>query len=129
MQAPRYQAPRYNEAVRRLFTAPAHAGDTSGIMADVARGGARVVLTADLDESRIVRMRFRVLGCPHLVAAAEAACAGLEGQPAEVLREFSIGDIMGILEIPVEKTGLMLLLEDAIRALGQQITANDSNRS
>lgn len=123
------QAPYYNEAVRRLFAAPAHAGDASDITADVARGGARVVLAADLDGSRIVRMRFRVLGCPHLVAAAEAACAGLEGQPAEALREFSIDDIMGILEIPVEKTGLMLLLEDAIGALGQQLIAKDSNRS
>lgn len=123
------QAPYYNEAVRRLFAAPAHAGDASGITADVARGGARIVLAADLDGSRIARMRFRVLGGPYLVAAAEAACTGLEGQPVRALREFSGDGIMRILEIPVEKTGLMLLLEDAIRALGQQIIANDSNWS
>lgn len=112
-----------------MFAAPEHAGDASGIRADVSRGGARVVLAADLEGSRIVKLRFRVLGCPHLVAAAEAACAGLEGEPARALREFSGNGIMRILEIPVEKTGLMLLLEDAIRALGQQITANDSNWS
>lgn len=122
-------APYYNEAVRRLFAAPAHAGDARGITADVARGGARVVLAADLDGSRIARMRFRVLGCPHLVAAAEAACAGLEGQAATALREFSVDDIMRNLEIPVEKTGLMLLLEDAIKTLAAAIIAKESNRS
>lgn len=123
------QAPYYNEAVRQLFAAPVHAGDAAGITADVARGAAHVVLAANLDGGRIARMRFRVLGCPHLVAAAEAACTGLEGQPAAALREFSVDGIMRILEIPVEKTGLMLLLEDAIKALAAEITTKDSNRS
>ena len=95
----------YSARVREYFAEPAHAGD--------ARGGVAVLV-----------MRFRARACPHVIAAAEAACAGLEGRPVADLIEFSAHDLMDNLSIPVEKTGRILVLEDAIRALGRELATS-----
>ena len=55
------------------------------------------------------------------IAAAEAACAELEGRDAVQLLEFSASGLMQSLSVPVEKTGRILVLEDAVRSLGQAI--------
>jgi len=65
-------------------------------------------------------MRFRAWGCPHVIAAAEAACATLEGRPVAELLEFPISGLMENLAVPVEKTGRILVLEEALRSLGQR---------
>ena len=70
-------------------------------------------------------MAFRAYGCPHLIAAAEAACAELEGRDAVELLEFPASDLMQSLSVPVEKTGRILVLEDAIRSLGRVITETE----
>ena len=110
----------YSSEVRALFRAPAHAGDLEA--AATGEAGDRVChpVAARLEAGRIVAMRFRARGCPHLIAAAEAACAALEGKNAVELREFSADGIRDRLAVPAEKTGRILLLEDAIRALGRQ---------
>ncbi len=111
----------YSTTVRALFGAPAHAGDADGgksVLVD--EQDVRVRLAATSTESRISAMRFRAWGCPHVIAACEAACAGLEGQPVAALLEFSGSDLMENLPVPVEKRGRILVLEDAVRSLGLQ---------
>lgn len=114
----------YNGTVRRHFANPAHAGDLREgyarlVRADVSgsEAGLRVLLAAHIDGNLIVRLRYRVFGCPHLIAAAEEFCARLEGQVVEALQDVPVTQLMELLEVPVEKTGRLLLLEDAAKAL------------
>lgn len=116
-------APVYNDRVRRLFAKPDHAGDASGVRVALSRGADKVVLSASLDGTRVSELRFRVYGCPHLIAAAESFCDGFEGREALDMQEFQASNLLEKLEIPVEKTGRILLLEDAIRALLAAIEA------
>lgn len=113
----------YSDRVRQLFADVAHAGDAAGPVAEAARGDARLRLSAELDGGRLTRLAFRVYGCPHLIAAAEAFCAAYEGRRAADLDGFSAAATIEELGIPVEKTGRILLLEDAIAALRATIAA------
>jgi hypothetical protein len=62
-------------------------------------------------------VRFRVFGCPHLVAAAEEWCRHTEGRPVSANDAPAVAALMTLLDVPTEKTGRILVLEDAWRAL------------
>jgi NifU-like protein involved in Fe-S cluster formation len=111
----------YSERVRELFAHPDHAGDLENpaARAQVLEQGVRIGLAADIDGGVIVRLRFRAWGCPHLLAAAEAFCRTFEGGPAAALADFGAAEIMQTLPVPKEKLGRILVLEDAVRLLGQ----------
>ena len=112
----------YSPEVRQLFAAPTHAGDLDGARnVRMDEQGVSVQLSARPDNGRIGTLRFRAWGCPHLLAAAEAACAELEGRPAVELQKWSADGIMQNLAVPPEKTGRILVLEDTVRALGRAI--------
>lgn len=112
----------YSERVRDYFAAPAHAGDLErGTAVDIDAQGVRLRLSAVVSNGTVESMRFRAFGCPHTIAAAEAACAVLEGSPAGALLEFSTSGLMEELCIPIEKTGRILVLEDAVRSLGAKL--------
>ena len=112
----------YSGRVREAFEHPQHAGAPDGghrFEGSAAEGGAgmRIRLFASTADGRWSGLRYRVFGCPHLIAAAEFACAHFEGRPVGAALEFPVEEIMTKLDIPVEKTGRILLLEDAFRAL------------
>lgn len=114
----------YNEEVRARFENPVHAGDLEGIYAQVwqaevaeSRAGARLVLCAGLNDGKIAALRFRVRGCPHLVAAAELVCSRLEGADPAQLAAVSAVELKDRLAVPAGKTGRMLLVEDAAKTL------------
>jgi NifU-like protein involved in Fe-S cluster formation len=114
----------YNAIVRDCFENPAHAGDLPGRypetrIADVTDpgSGSRLMLFAGVDGDRIVALRFRVWGCPHLVAAAESYCREREGRELASLGEVDVTGIMQRMAVPISKTGRVLLLQDAARSL------------
>lgn len=112
----------YSERVRALFASPLHAGSMSTpyrVLVDDQ--GIRIELSATLDGDVIQRLRFRAWGCPHVVAAAEWICTQLEGESAARLQDFAITELMQSLAVPVEKSGRILVVEDAVRALGAAI--------
>ncbi len=112
----------YSATVRALFADTAHCGDLPGGLAAVAGApGIRVRLMATRSDGRLEHLRFRAFGCPHLIAACELFCRSFEGRAAVELEEFSVADIMRDLSVPVEKTGRILVLEDAVRSLGESI--------
>ena len=120
----------YSGRVRELFAAPEHAGRLDGAMqAELDDQGVRICLFADIENGRLNALRFLAWGCPHVIAAAEAFCAKYEGRPAAELLEFSAADLMQSLPVPVEKTGRILVIENAVRSLGSAAgatsTAND----
>jgi NifU-like protein involved in Fe-S cluster formation len=117
----------YSPLVRRLFAEPVHCGELDdAIVVDTDEHGVRLRLEARLDGRAIEAFRFRAQGCPHVIAAAESLCAGFEGRPFADLLEFRAGDLMERLSVPVEKTGRILVIEDAVRSLGQAIRDNSA---
>jgi NifU-like protein involved in Fe-S cluster formation len=130
----------YNDAVRQRFENPLHAGDLGARYPDVvtveaceSEAGCRIVLAAAMDGNIVRRLRYRVFGCPHLIAAAEELCGRLEGQGPQALQDVPLAQLMQLLEVPVEKTGRLLLLEDAAHLLAQAILdreqcSTDDNR-
>lgn len=120
----------YSEAVREAFFNTTHAGDLSqnyaqSLSASAAESGdgAEIVLAVGIVAEIIEEIRFRVWGCPHLIAAAETLCKDIEGSAVSRLSAFKPADISSGLAIPVEKTGRILLLEDALNSLWAQYSA------
>jgi len=118
----------YSPQTRRYFENPAHAGDLAGdyttsavAQASESDGGACVQLAIGLRDGKLAECRFRIFGCPHLIAAAEWLCSESEGRTFSALSRFQAGECMKILGIPVDKTGRVLLLEDTIRLLTDKL--------
>jgi NifU-like protein involved in Fe-S cluster formation len=114
----------YNNEVRRRFENPVHAGDLEGSYdqiweAEVSESpyGARLVLYAGISDGKIASLRFRAKGCPYLIAAAERFCGHYEGAEPSQLAEVSIAGLIDDLDVPVARTGRMLLIEDAAKGL------------
>ena len=114
----------YNETVRELFQSPGHAGGLNSDypqMFDSAvaesRQGVRIALSVGIEDGIVREMRFRVWGCPHLIAATQWLCEQLESGSAAAMDDFPLQEIMRQLSVPVEKTGRILLLEDALKSL------------
>jgi len=112
----------YSSRVRELFRAPAHAGELdSPLRVAVEDQGVRISLSAEISAGEVQALRFQAWGCPHVIATAEAFCAGYEGRPITDLLEFSASDLMQSLPVPIEKTGRILVIEDAVRSLGSNV--------
>ncbi|MGI9238525.1 MAG: iron-sulfur cluster assembly scaffold protein [Woeseiaceae bacterium] len=112
----------YSALVREYFAAPAHAGDLDqGAAVSLAEQGVRIRLYGAERDGQIKSLRFQAWGCPHVIAACELFCDRFEGKSIQSLGEFRASDIMQILPVPVEKTGRILVLEDAVRSLGQRL--------
>lgn len=113
-------AVRYNAAVADWFgREPAPLEGCLGAAA-AASGGTRIragVVFAGAGERRlIVKLAFRAFACPHIIAACNLLAARLPGEAAAVLVDPALPDRLLELEIPVEKTGKILILQDALRA-------------
>ena len=117
----------YNEEVRARFEQPVHAGDVDAVYAVVIEGeataaeaGAMVQIAADIEDGIVRAARFRVRGCPHLVAAADLACSLGEGRKVSELEEIAAAQLMDRLDVPRTKTGRIFLIEDALRSIARQ---------
>ena len=112
----------YSALVREYFAEPAHAGELAdGISVATDEQGIRLRLSATKRDGHIQSLRFQAWGCPHVIAACEYFCSRYEGESIHALAGFRASDIMQILPVPVEKTGRILVLEDAVRSLGQRL--------
>ena len=108
----------YSERVRELFAEPAHAGTLDGPRVRIDDQGVVIEFSAAVAAGHLEKLAFRAYGCPHTIAAAEAFCADFEGREVEALETFSAADLMQNLPVPHQKTGRILVLEDAVRSLG-----------
>ena len=112
----------YSDRVRALFADPAHAGELeNATRVQIDDQGVRVRLEAKTEDEVLTALRFRAWGCPHLLAASEAFCENYEGKPWTALEKFRAAEIMQTLPVPGEKLGRILVLEDAVRSLGQSV--------
>ena len=97
------------------------------LVAEVSESGdgAHIAMSAGIRDGTIARMAYRVRGCPHLIAALELVCTTLESQPVAGLENFDSADITQVLSIPAEKSGRILLLEDALATLWAQYASTE----
>jgi nitrogen fixation NifU-like protein len=113
----------YSSEVRRRFVAPIRAGDISLEAADAVEGvaedrslGVWVRFQIKIEGAQIARVRFRAYGCPHTLAAADRLAETLEGQRLDALTELDLQALAAELDVPREKFGKLLRLEDALLA-------------
>jgi len=108
---------RYNDKVSEFFMRPPVSGgeSLSGEAGSVG-AGTRISLSADLDAGKLKNVGFRVFGCPHIIALAHRVTGLLEGAPAESLRDLPLEDLAREFNFPVEKTGKLLIMKDALAA-------------
>jgi NifU-like protein involved in Fe-S cluster formation len=116
----------YNARTRELFASPKHALLDAGEYTAVCRvsesaHGAQLQLMVLIADARVVQCHFRARACPHLIAACERWCTAVEGKSIAAIASFDAADCITDLGVPVEKTGRILLLEDAVRDLARQL--------
>jgi len=107
----------YNAAVEERFRRPATAlGIAIGGAAGSGGQGAVVRFSADLDAGRLCNVGFRACACPHIIAACSLVAEQLDGMAVGKLADLELAEMLQELEIPIEKTGKILILKDALRA-------------
>ena len=112
----------YNSLVRDLFaearlgSSRASAQDNwlTGEAGSIARG-TWVRLKLRIQGARVTDARFRVYGCPHTVAATAWVARQIVGRDTSALLPEGIAKLCEPLEVPVEKLGRLLVIEDVVR--------------
>jgi NifU-like protein involved in Fe-S cluster formation len=115
---------RYSPRVLELFrklpgagTLPAGAGTVVAGEAVALDRGAWVRFEARLEAGRVAECRFRAFGCPHTLAAAALAASKLANAAAADAPAVDARLLARELDVPAEKLGRLLVVEDAIHAL------------
>jgi NifU-like protein involved in Fe-S cluster formation len=86
--------------------------------AGIAAQGAWVVFhIAATNDNRVIDARFQAYGCPHTLATAAWLAEQLPGRTLGDLFPSRPADWAVHLQIPTEKLGRLLLIEDALLAL------------
>ena len=116
--------PRYSPRVRALFRELDGAGDPvagEGVLvsgeASALDRGAWVRFAARVHGGRFGDFRFRAFGCPDTLAAASYVACRLRGAPLDAVATLGASDLAHELDVPAEKLGRLLVLEDALQAL------------
>ena len=114
----------YSEEVRRRFEAahadPAPVDEPAGMAEDRALG-VWVRCQVRVNDHLIDRVHFQVFGCPHTIAAAFLLAELLEGRPITALRSEWARRLAEQLQVPEDKIGRLLVLEDALMACAERI--------
>jgi NifU-like protein involved in Fe-S cluster formation len=113
----------YVLAVERHFAAPKRARELSPDLPGLVAGEAEdrtlhvwVRFQLQVVDGVVAAVGFQAYGCPHTVAAASVVADWLEGRPVDAARALDVRAICAELELPVEKLGKLLRIEDAVAA-------------
>lgn len=106
----------YNSLVQSYFERPLlRGGSTLTGAAGSREQGTQISLSANLNGDRLSQVGFRAFACPHIIAACHGICERLEGRPVAALLDMPLDELRAEFDIPVEKTGKLLILQDALR--------------
>lgn len=100
----------------RLMSVPLMLSEASVGMAGDRTNGCWVGFAMECNEGFIDRVRFQAWGCPHLLAACAFVSEYFEGRPVCDIDTLDTADLMRSLQIPTEKAGKILILQDALVA-------------
>lgn len=114
----------YSPRVRELFAAAPRAGSLgpgSGCVrwgeAMALERGAWVRFEVRVEAGVVVEARFRAWGCPHVLAACALAAERLEGWAPGAAPGLDAATLSAELDVPADKLGRLLVVEDAVTAL------------
>lgn len=118
----------YSSEVVRRFDSPQRAGELPhgaiGLVSGEAEDRTLNVwarFQLQVIDGTIESVRFRVFGCPHTVAAASWIAERLEGRPASAASRVDLDALKTALDVPIEKLGKLLRVEDAVAACWRQL--------
>jgi NifU-like protein involved in Fe-S cluster formation len=112
----------YSDLTWRHFENPACAGVLAGAAVRRGAAGSRTqgtwvqfdVRIGSCDrESTVDAVRFLAYACPHVIAVADWLAQRAVGRPAEPILPESVHALRERFEVPIEKLGRLLLVEDA----------------
>ena len=113
----------YSKAVQRHFAAPERARELQRGVTGLVAGEAEdrtlhvwVRFQLQVVEDVVAAAGFQAFGCPHTVAAASVVADWLEGQSVESARGLDVKALCAELDVPIEKLGKLLRIEDAVAA-------------
>lgn len=117
----------YGPLVRRLFQELPGAGRVTGSGGRLVEGEAHDALQdvsvrfqLEVEASTVKDARFQARGCPHTLAACAWLTSQLPGRRREELVPGAPEEWARTLEVPVEKLGRLLVVEDALRAAAER---------
>lgn len=122
---------RYAALVEEHFDRPHNAGhfepgsDVIQAKSGEVDRGVVFQLSARVGQGRVEAARFEAYGCPHCIAAASWLTDRLQGMGAEDLERWNWREAAQALEVPTEKHGRLLALEDAVRGLAEALRKKD----
>jgi hypothetical protein len=124
--------PGYNALTRRFFEHPLNVGELRGLgVGSGAAGspsqGTWVRFHIQILRGAITAARFNAFGCPHVIAVAswltESAVGSAAGPPGAPGLPEPVSALQQRFEVPAEKRGRLLLVEDAwIAAIQAAVT-------
>jgi NifU-like protein involved in Fe-S cluster formation len=112
----------YSCAVRHRFEHPsavAGTDDSNGTVTASAEDRSLNVwirFEVAVADGAIARVAYNVFGCPHLIAACDWAAEWLRGRDRAALRQLPLERLARETDLPREKFGKLLRLEDALTA-------------
>lgn len=116
----------YSLEVQQRFHSPQRVGEFAAGTPGLVTGEAEdrtlnvwVRVQVQVVGTVIRSVRYRVFGCPHMLAAAGWVAEALQGRESHTMQELDMHEMREILDAPVEKLGKLLVLEDALQACWQ----------
>jgi NifU-like protein involved in Fe-S cluster formation len=112
----------YSDLTWRHFENPMCAGVLVGAAVRRGAGGSRaqgtwvqfdVRIGSRNQESTVEAVRFLAYACPHVIAVADWLAQKAVGGPAEPVLPESVHALRERFEVPIEKLGRLLIVEDA----------------
>lgn len=120
----------YSPEIKRRLQSPERAGLARESVSPFVTGEAEdrslnvwVRFQVQLHRGAIGSVRFEAYGCPHFVAAADWHAQRLEGRPSGALAEPDTPGAREALEVPTEKLGKLLVIENALVACATVVAA------
>jgi len=108
----------YNEFTRRYFEAAANVGELTG--AGVFRGaagtrgqGTWVQFDLQIKAGAVSAARFLAFGCPHTIAVSAWLAESAVGRAVGPRLPEGVQELRDRFAVPIEKTGRLLIVEDA----------------
>lgn len=112
----------YPALVTRHFLAPDNVGPLEPGSGQIVRGeagstasGTWVVFEARVEAGRVRRLVFRAYGCPYVIAACSRTTEIFQDAAAEQVAMFAPERLAEELDVPAEKLGSLLIIQDALR--------------
>jgi hypothetical protein len=108
----------YNELTRRYFAAAANVGKLTGAgvfrgAAGSLEGGTWVQFDLQISAGAVSAARFLAFACPHTIAVSAWLAEQAVGHRVKPLLPEGVQGLRDRFAVPVEKTGRLLIIEDA----------------